>query len=142
MKKLEKLKGEFFLLISIISSKSKRTDATLPKRSMAKLTSLFSHPTLYLLLFFHRYIPDDSIEEGGHRSINRQIEKNRGLTPRRPKAVRNPRVKKRQKFDKATKKLGSVRAVFKGGQSSLQGGYEGEKSGISSHLVKSRSFGK
>jgi len=46
------------------------------------------------------------------------------------------------KFDKASKKLGSIKPIYKGGQSSLQGGYEGEKSGISSHLVKSRSFGK
>lgn len=84
---------------------------------------------------------DDVLEDGEHRGITRQIEKNKGLTPHRPKTSRNPRVKKRLKYEKAKKKLGSRQAVFKGGQSSLQGGYGGEASGISSHLVKSRKLG-
>lgn len=79
-------------------------------------------------------------EAGDHRGIDRAIEKNRGLTPRRNKASRNPRVKKRQKYDQAQKKLSSTRPVFKGGQNSLQGGYSGEASGISSNVVKSRRF--
>ncbi len=83
---------------------------------------------------------DDGLEPGTHRAINRQIEKNKGLAPYRPKSVRNPRVKKRQKYDKAKKKLGSMQAVYKGGLGSLEGGYQGEKSGISSNVVKSRKF--
>lgn len=67
------------------------------------------------------------------------MEKNRGLTPHRPKTVRNPRVKKRIKFDKAQKKLSSTRAVYKGGMAALEGGYAGEKSGIS-NVIKSRTF--
>lgn len=84
---------------------------------------------------------DDVLEDGQHRGITRQIEKNKGLTPHRPKTSRNPRVKKRLKYEQAKKKLGSRQAVFKGGQSSLQGGYGGEASGISTHLVKSRKLG-
>ncbi|PWN37388.1 uncharacterized protein FA14DRAFT_159462 [Meira miltonrushii] len=88
-----------------------------------------------------RFVPDDAgLEPGEHRAINRQIEKNRGLTQRRPKTARNPRVKKRQRYEQAQKKLSSRGPVYKGGQSSLQGGYGGEKSGISTHVVKSRQF--
>ncbi|SNX82474.1 related to SAS10 - involved in silencing [Melanopsichium pennsylvanicum] len=84
---------------------------------------------------------DQELEDGQHRGITRQIEKNKGLTPHRPKTSRNPRVKKRLRYEQAKKKLGSRQAVFKGGQSTLQGGYGGEKSGISTHLVKSRKLG-
>ncbi|EIW67504.1 hypothetical protein TREMEDRAFT_69614 [Tremella mesenterica DSM 1558] len=75
----------------------------------------------------------------GPRSVSRAIEKNRGLTPRRSKTGRNPRVKKRQAYEKAKRRVGSQRAVFKGGQASLGGDYKGEKSGIS-QVVKSRKF--
>jgi U3 small nucleolar RNA-associated protein 3 len=87
-----------------------------------------------------RVAPDNSLEEGEHRGISRTIEKNRGLTPRRPKANRNPRVKKRIRFEKAQKKLSSKGPVYKGGQGALQGGYSGEQSGINSNVVKSRQF--
>ena len=63
--------------------------------------------------------------------MTRAIEKNRGLTPRRSKTGRNPRVKKRQAYEKAKRKVASQRAVFKGGQASLSGAYSGEKTGIS-----------
>ena len=75
----------------------------------------------------------------GPRSLTRAIEKNKGLTPRRSKAGRNPRVKKRLAYEKAKQKVGSQRAVFKGGQASLGGKYAGEKTGIST-VVKSRQF--
>ncbi|KAN0060645.1 something about silencing protein 10 [Thecaphora frezii] len=88
-----------------------------------------------------RFVPEETVEPGGHRGINRTIEKNKGLAPKRKKVARNPRVKKRQKYEQAKKKLSSRQAVFKGGQASLQGGYGGEQSGISSHLVRSRKLG-
>ncbi|WFD38519.1 something about silencing protein 10 [Malassezia japonica] len=88
-----------------------------------------------------RVYDDEELAPGEHRLIDRTIEKNKGLTPHRPKSVRNPRVKRRMKFDKANKRLSSTRAVYKGGQNALQGGYQGEKSGISTHLVKSRKLG-
>jgi hypothetical protein len=69
------------------------------------------------------------------RAIGYTIEKNKGLAPRRKKEVRNPRVKKRMKFEEKKKKLGSVRQVYKGGEE--RGGYGGEKTGIKSGLVKS-----
>lgn len=61
--------------------------------------------------------------------------KNRGLTPHRAKSVRNPRVKKRQRYEKAKKKVSSQKAVYKGGLAAT-GRYDGEKSGISK-VVKS-----
>lgn len=63
---------------------------------------------------------------------------NKGLTPKRPKSVRNPRVKKRLKYEKAQKKVASMKPVYKGGLGNTA--YEGEKSGISSRVVKSRSL--
>ena len=71
----------------------------------------------------------------GQRGVTRAILKNRGLTPKRSKSVRNPRVKKRQKFEKAKKKLASQKATYKGGIGDV-GHYGGEKSGISK-VVKS-----
>jgi U3 small nucleolar RNA-associated protein 3 len=62
-------------------------------------------------------------------------EKNKGLTPRRKKEVRNPRVKKRMRFDEKKKKLASIKAVYKGGEG--RGGYGGEFTGIKKDLVKS-----
>ncbi|KAF8133636.1 Sas10 C-terminal domain-containing protein [Boletus edulis] len=71
----------------------------------------------------------------GPRSVTRAILKNKGLTPRRSKAVRNPRVKKRQKFEQAKKKVSSQKAVYKGGIGDVSK-YSGEQSGISK-VVKS-----
>ena len=71
----------------------------------------------------------------GKRAITYAIEKNKGLTPRRKKDVRNPRVKKRKKFEEKQRKLGSIRAVYKGGEG--KGGYGGELTGIKTGLVKS-----
>ncbi|KAG8921241.1 hypothetical protein FRC02_000366 [Tulasnella sp. 418] len=74
--------------------------------------------------------------DGDHRSLTREILKNRGLTARRSKSVRNPRVKKKLQFEKAKKKVASKRAVWKGGLQETGGKYMGEKSGISK-VVKS-----
>ena len=72
--------------------------------------------------------------EGGKRAISYAIEKNKGLAPKRKKDVRNPRVKKRKKFEEKKKKLGSVRPVYKGGEG--RGGYKGELTGIKKGLVR------
>ncbi|KAL5501422.1 SAS10 [Sanghuangporus vaninii] len=84
-------------------------------------------------------IPDDAQEQqqqqGGQRAASRAILSNKGLTPKRSKSVRNPRVKKRQKFEKAKKKLASQKAVYKGGIGD-PAKYGGELSGISK-VVKS-----
>lgn len=47
-------------------------------------------------------ILDTTNEEEGKRAITYQIAKNRGLTPYRKKELRNPRVKHRNKYRKAT----------------------------------------
>ncbi|KAH9936644.1 Sas10 C-terminal domain-containing protein [Fomitopsis serialis] len=79
--------------------------------------------------------PDIDESADGPRALTRAILKNKGLTPHRGKSVRNPRVKKRQKYEKAKKKVSSQKAVYKGGISDT-GHYDGEKSGIS-RVVKS-----
>ena len=80
-------------------------------------------------------VQQESVGADGKRKISYAIEKNKGLTPHRKKEVRNPRVKKRKKFDEKKKKLGSVKAVYKGGEG--RGGYGGELTGIKKGLVKS-----
>ncbi|WEW55813.1 something about silencing protein 10 [Emydomyces testavorans] len=77
----------------------------------------------------------EEIGPDGKRAITYAIEKNKGLTPKRNKDVRNPRVKKRKKFEQKKKKLGSIRPVYKGGEG--PGGYGGELTGIKKNLVKS-----
>ena len=74
-------------------------------------------------------------EAGGKRAIGYQIEKNKGLTPHRKKDVRNPRVKKRKAYEKAKKKLRTVKRVYEGG---LKGAYGGEATGIKKNTVRSR----
>ncbi|CEO58794.1 hypothetical protein PMG11_03496 [Penicillium brasilianum] len=80
----------------------------------------------------------EEIGADGKRAITYQIEKNKGLTPKRSKDARNPRVKKRKKYEEKKKKLGSVRQVYKGGEA--RGGYGGELTGIKKNLVKSVKF--
>jgi len=80
-------------------------------------------------------VVEGEVDEDGKRAIGYVIEKNKGLAPKRKKDVRNPRVKKRKKFEEKKKKLGSTRAVYKGGEE--RGGYGGEKTGIKTGLVKS-----
>ncbi|MCJ1249384.1 hypothetical protein MMC30_006607 [Trapelia coarctata] len=77
----------------------------------------------------------EEVQEDGKRAITYAIEKNKGLTPKRKKDVRNPRVKKRKKYEDKKKKLSSVRQVYKGGEG--RGGYGGELTGIKKRLVRS-----
>jgi U3 small nucleolar RNA-associated protein 3 len=77
----------------------------------------------------------EQVGPDGKRKITYAIEKNKGLQPKRKKDVRNPRVKKRKKFDEKMKKLGSMRPVYKGGEG--KGGYGGEATGIKTNVVKS-----
>lgn len=78
---------------------------------------------------------EEQVGPDGKRKITYAIEKNKGLAPKRKKDVRNPRVKKRKKYDEKMKKLGSMRQVYKGGEG--RGGYGGEATGIKVNLVKS-----
>eukprot|EP01104_Vermistella_antarctica_P002715 TRINITY_DN12937_c0_g1_i1.p1 TRINITY_DN12937_c0_g1~~TRINITY_DN12937_c0_g1_i1.p1 ORF type:complete len:715 (-),score=275.79 TRINITY_DN12937_c0_g1_i1:43-2151(-) len=72
-------------------------------------------------------------EEGGRRHINRQIEKNRGLVPRRKKELRNSRVKHRNKYEAAKKKIGTQHRK-------QEGSYSGEASGLRTNVTKSISL--
>lgn len=80
-------------------------------------------------------VVEGEVDEDGKRAIGYVIQKNKGLAPKRKKDVRNPRVKKRKKYEEKMKKLSSTRAVYKGGEE--RGGYGGEKTGIKPGLVKS-----
>ncbi len=82
-----------------------------------------------------RVVEKEVIGEDGKRKINYAIEKNKGLTPRRSKDVRNPRVKKRKQYEAKQKKLKSMKPVWQGGEP--RGGYKGEQSGINVGVVKS-----
>ncbi|EHA17967.1 Sas10/Utp3 protein [Aspergillus niger ATCC 1015] len=77
----------------------------------------------------------EEVGPDGKRAITYQIEKNKGLAPKRSKDSRNPRVKKRKRYEEKKKKLGSIRQVYKGGEG--RGGYGGELTGIKKNVVKS-----
>ncbi|XP_008827576.1 something about silencing protein 10 [Nannospalax galili] len=72
-------------------------------------------------------------DQSAKRAITYQIAKNRGLTPRRKKIDRNPRVKHREKFRRAKiRRRGQVREVRREEQR-----YSGELSGIRAGVKKS-----
>ncbi|KAF9107563.1 hypothetical protein BGX29_005922 [Mortierella sp. GBA35] len=79
---------------------------------------------------------DTSMDPNDKRSISWQILKNKGLTPHRKKEQRNPRVKHRNKYEQAKKKIKSVKRVF----TRLEGAYGGEKTGIKTGLARSVKF--
>jgi U3 small nucleolar RNA-associated protein 3 len=78
----------------------------------------------------------DSMGDNEKRAINYQILKNKGLTPKRNKDNRNARVKKRKRYEKAKKKLPSVKQVYRAPTSS----YGGESTGIKKNLTRSVRF--
>ncbi|KAH7143935.1 Sas10 C-terminal domain-containing protein [Dactylonectria macrodidyma] len=82
-----------------------------------------------------RVVENEVIGEDGKRKITYAIEKNKGLTPKRGKDVRNPRVKKRKQYEAKQKKLKSMKPVWQGGEP--KGGYQGELSGINTAVIKS-----
>lgn len=84
-----------------------------------------------------RVVPIEEIGEDGKRKITYAIDKNKGLTPKRKKENRNPRVKKRKAYDSKMKKLGSMKPTFKG---NAPGSYAGEQSGIKAGLIRSTKF--
>ncbi|KAJ5794038.1 Sas10/Utp3/C1D [Penicillium paradoxum] len=77
----------------------------------------------------------EEVGADGKRAITYQIQKNKGLHAKRSKDSRNPRVKKRKKYEEKKKKLGSTKQIYKGGEG--RGGYGGELTGIKKNLVKS-----
>ncbi|XP_031570117.1 something about silencing protein 10-like [Actinia tenebrosa] len=78
---------------------------------------------------------EDDMEENEDmkRAITYQISKNKGLTAKKKKQERNPRVKHRKKYTKAViKRKSQVRPVV-----TETNRYEGEKSGIRAFLTRS-----
>ena len=111
---------DYYALISAQSAAKKASKLTSSSSAPAPLT---------------RAYPSDAIATTtGKRAITYAISKNKGLAPRRKKDVRNPRVKKRRKFEAKTKKLASVRHVYGGGEG--KGGYGGEKTGIKTGVAR------
>ncbi|KAH9506196.1 Something about silencing protein 10 [Dermatophagoides farinae] len=73
---------------------------------------------------------------GEKRAITYEMEKNKGLTPKRKREQRNPRVKYRKKYEKAViRRKGQVRQPRKEVQK-----YGGEVTGINVRAVKSVKF--
>lgn len=78
---------------------------------------------------------EENVQEGSKRAASYEIIKNKGLTPHRKKANRNPRVKKRLMYDKAlVRRKGQVREVVSG----AAGNYAGEMTGIKANVARSR----
>ncbi|XP_050429532.1 something about silencing protein 10 isoform X2 [Adelges cooleyi] len=76
---------------------------------------------------------DQALTTDEKRGITYQIAKNKGLTPRRKKELRNPRVKNRMKYRKAKiRRKGQIREP----RTELRR-YDGEISGIKVNLAKS-----
>ncbi|XP_046843463.1 something about silencing protein 10-like isoform X2 [Xenia sp. Carnegie-2017] len=83
----------------------------------------------------HGFHDDEAInaDTDGKRGISYQISKNKGLTPKRKKEVRNPRLKHRKKFVKAKiKRKSRINPIVK-----ELSRYGGESTGIKSHLTRS-----
>ena len=80
----------------------------------------------------------DVIQEGEKRKATWKILANKGLTPYRKKENRNPRVKKRKKYEQALKKLSSYKRVAV--DKSQIGAYQGETTGIKKNLSRSVRF--
>ncbi|XP_018408170.1 PREDICTED: something about silencing protein 10 [Nanorana parkeri] len=77
--------------------------------------------------------PTEETDPNAKRAITYQIAKNKGLTPKRKKIDRNPRVKHREKFRRAKiRRKGQVREVRK-----EEVRYSGELSGIRAGVKKS-----
>uniref|UniRef100_A0A6I8PSU4 UTP3, small subunit processome component n=1 Tax=Xenopus tropicalis TaxID=8364 RepID=A0A6I8PSU4_XENTR len=78
-------------------------------------------------------LPSEELDPNAKRAITYQIAKNKGLTPKRKKLDRNPRVKHREKFRRAKiRRKGQVREVRK-----EEARYSGELSGIRAGVKKS-----
>ncbi|KAJ2061273.1 something about silencing protein 10 [Coemansia sp. S146] len=77
-----------------------------------------------------------AVEGETKRNVNYQILKNRGLVPKRTKEQRNPRVKRRNRYEQAKKKLNSSVTQVR----ALEGNYGGEATGIKSNLSRSTRF--
>ncbi|KAF2131760.1 hypothetical protein P153DRAFT_286018 [Dothidotthia symphoricarpi CBS 119687] len=110
-------------------------------RSNTKKAAKSERATAYALAAKEgaQVVEEEVIGDDGRRMITYQIAKNKGLTPHRKKSVRNPRVKKKEKYKEKQKKLKSMMPVFDKAKSAAGGAnYGGELTGIKKGLVRSR----
>ncbi|VVT50404.1 uncharacterized protein SAPINGB_P002746 [Magnusiomyces paraingens] len=84
-----------------------------------------------------KMLNDENLDEEGKRALTFQILKNKGISSgKKKKEKRNSRVNKRAKYEKAQKKLKSVRRVYEQATSS----YSGEQTGIKKNISRSVKF--
>ena len=110
-------------------------------RSNAKKQTKLDRTAAYALAAQQgaQVIEEEVIGDDGRRMISYQISKNKGLTPHRKKSVRNPRVKKKEKYKEKQKKLKSMKPVFdRSAAAKGSANYGGELTGIKKGLVRSR----
>lgn len=100
------------------------------RRKLAKAAELASFKTSTIPLDPTTLDPDTK------RATNYAILKNRGLSVRKNKIERNPRLKKRVKYEKMMKKLGSTKRIYKA-EGRREQGYRGEATGIKTNVRKS-----
>ncbi|CAI4219158.1 unnamed protein product [Parascedosporium putredinis] len=115
---------EYYDMVAAISNK-KKTEKADRKAALAAASAT------------DRVVEVEEIGEDGKRKVTYAIEKNKGLTPRRKKENRNPRVKKRMAYEAKMKKLKSMKPTFK---PEPKGGYRGVETGIKAGLIKSTKF--
>jgi len=84
------------------------------------------------------FYQEPKVKEGEKRKINYQIQKNKGLTKKRSKEYRNSRVKLKNKYNKALKKIRGLQPGVKDMLNPVS--YGGEASGINMNVVKSVSL--
>ncbi|XP_032239242.2 something about silencing protein 10 [Nematostella vectensis] len=95
-------------------------------KEMKEMTARLAHEPEY-------QADEEGDGEGGKRAITYKISKNKGLTARKKKQERNPRVKLKKKYSKAViKRKSQVRAVV-----NEETRYGGETTGIRSQLSRS-----
>ncbi|KAJ4367478.1 something about silencing protein 10 [Neocucurbitaria cava] len=110
-------------------------------RSNAKKQTKLDRAAAYALAAQQgaQVIEEEVVGDDGRRMISYQIAKNKGLTPHRKKSVRNPRVKKKEKYKEKQKKLKSTKPVFdRAAAAKGSANYGGELTGIKKGLVRSR----
>jgi U3 small nucleolar RNA-associated protein 3 len=109
---------------------------TVRKTNEAKKERKFEHEQLLRKNKNKNIYEEETLPDGSKRQINYEILKNKGLTPHRKKEQRNPRVKHRNKYEEAKKKIKSIKRIVV----QQEGSYSGEKTGIKTKLTRSIKF--
>ncbi|QDZ21457.1 Sas10 domain-containing protein [Chloropicon primus] len=108
----------------LYSGAKKRSDERKAMKNARRGQGTYTRPPL----------EEERVEGGAKRLINNEILKNRGLTPRRPKEMKNPRKKHRIKFQRA---LVRRRGQVPGERETRADAYGGEATGIKTRITKS-----